>query len=198
MLNDTTLSLYGPIVIMVIALIWAGGRVMYLSLRENVSVLAFMARKKTYAELSAGVTALILDGYLLLRPFIADLDQRVYAFGPSYPRFGIFLMASSILLMILSQLDMGRSWRIGIPAKKEESQSLITSGLYAYSRNPIYVAIMLFIMGAAVLVPGPITIGSFVVTFMLLQRIIEREEAFMAASFGKDYEAYCHEVRRWL
>ncbi len=100
--------------------------------------------------------------------------------------------------MVICQITMGNAWRIGVPSEKEQSQKLITQGLYSYSRNPIYVGVLLFLAGCFVTVPGPITSSSLLLTWLFLNPIIKREEAFMAASFGKEYEAYCHEVRRWI
>ena len=107
-------------------------------------------------------------------------------------------MVLGIGLMIISQLDMGSAWRIGVPEELEASQSLITGGVYGYSRNPIYVAVLIFLAGAAILLPGPLTVGALLGTFLLLRPVISREEAFMTHAFGEDYKHYQKHVRRWI
>jgi len=198
MLQTDALITYGPLAIITVALMWGIGRILYLSLVEKVTVVSFLARKKTPAEIGLGVIAVILDGYLVFRPFIPTLDTLVFAQTSPLPVFGLILMALAIGLMILCQIDMGKSWRIGIPEEIEESQSLITGGVYGYSRNPIYVAILVFLIGAAVLVPGPLTILSVIGTYLLLGPVVQREETFMEKAFGDEFRHYKKHVRRWI
>ncbi|MCK0069035.1 methyltransferase family protein [Kordiimonas laminariae] len=190
--------LWGPVALINIALIWGFSRILFLSRKESVSVLSVLSKKKTLSESMASAVAIVLDGYLLIRPFIPKLDQLVYSFTHPFSVFGVALMALGIGIAILSQIDMGKSWRIGIPENKEDSQNLITGGLYSYSRNPIYVGIMIFVIGATLAVSGPITIFSMLATAILIGKIIEDEEAFMRQSFGEEYDCYCKRVRRWL
>ena len=192
------ITLWGPVALITIALIWGFARILFLSQKEGVSVLSVLSKKKTSTEKMASVVAVILDAYLLIRPFFPSIDPMVYSFTHPFSVFGVILMAFGIGIAILSQIDMGKSWRIGIPENKEDSQSLITGGLYGYSRNPIYVGIMIFVIGAALAVSGPITIFSMLATAILIGKIIEDEEAFMRQSFGEEYECYCARVNRWL
>lgn len=198
MISAQSLALYGPIVIIAIAVLWGLARVSYLARRENVAVLSFLTRKKTIAETMLGLIAILFDGYLILRPFWPEADQLVFAFESPVPVFGVLLMAIGIGLMIISQIDMGKSWRIGVPKELEDSQSLITSGVYSYSRNPIYLAIMMFLIGGAVVAPGPFTIGAVLLTYIFVRQIIEREETFLEQHFGDAFKAYRCKVRRWL
>tara|TARA_R110002096_G_scaffold138856_3_gene292903 strand:+ start:409 stop:1005 length:597 start_codon:yes stop_codon:yes gene_type:complete len=198
MLKNETITLYGPAILILLIVAWGLGRILYLRLREDVSVLTVLRQEKTDAERALAIIAIILDGYLLLRPLIPDLDQWVYTQQSSIPEFGLTIMLFGLFVVLLCQFAMGKSWRIGVPAEKEESQTLITTGFYAYSRNPIYVGILIFLLGCVVTVPGPITILSLVFTAMFVRTIVKNEEVFMAASFGKEFETYCHEVRRWI
>lgn len=193
-----TAFLYGPVMIIAAALAWGLGRIFYLSIRNNVSVLSFIGQRKTAAELGLVIIAIILDGYLLVRPFWPDVDQVVWAQASLNPIFGLLVMGLGVGLMIISQIDMGRAWRIGVPEEREESQNLITGGVYQYSRNPIYVAILMFLTGAAILVPGPLTIASVIFTYLLVGQVIRREEAFLETAFGDEFRHYCQHVRRWL
>jgi len=198
MIDVQTFSLYGPIAIIALALLWGFGRIAYLAKRENVAVLSFLAREKTLPEKLLGLIAVLFDGYLILRPFWPELDALVGLVQSPVPVFGVLLMALGIGLMVISQIDMGKSWRIGVPSELEESQSLITGGVYRYSRNPIYVAIMMFLLGGAVTAPSLFTGGSVIITFFLIQQIIKREEAFLTDAFGDEFQHYCQHVRRWI
>jgi len=198
MANIQMLTDYGPLVLVAVAACWGMARIIYLSRREQVKVLSFLARKKTAAENGLALIAVTLDAYLLARPFFREIDVWVFAQPSPLPVFGLILMGLGIGLMIISQIDMGRAWRIGVPQTIEASQTLITSGVYAYSRNPIYVGIMMFLLGTAILLPGPLTLGAVIATFILMQKIILHEETFMESAFGDQYQHYCRHVRRWI
>lgn len=76
---------------------------------------------------------------------------------------------------------------------------IIDQGLYAHSRNPIYLCFALAQIGVALwanqlailLMVVPAVVGTDRV-------IIRREEAYLTKKFGAPYEAYCAKVRRWL
>jgi|GEM_PF-890529 len=193
-----TISLYGPPFLIGLALLWGFARILYLRQTAGVSVLAVLGRKRSPVEICAGVTAVVLDLYLIARPFWPALDDRVMMQPHGYAHWGVALMAVGILIAVISQVDMGRSWRIGLPDKLDEDQPLITGGLYQFSRNPIYVGIMLFVLGAVVVAPGPLTIASLVLTWIFISLIIRAEEDFLTREFGDAFETYKARVRRWL
>jgi protein-S-isoprenylcysteine O-methyltransferase Ste14 len=93
---------------------------------------------------------------------------------------------------------MGKSWRVGVPADEGDVDMLVTGGLNRFSRNPIYFAIMVFITGAALAAPGPLTVAAIIISFLGLTLIIESEEKYLRARFGQEYEDYVRRVRRWI
>ena len=76
---------------------------------------------------------------------------------------------------------------------------LVTHGAYARTRNPMYLAMALILLGVAITV-GALTALLVPPLFMLIVdlRYIRQEEAMLAELFGKDYLDYCRRVRRWL
>lgn len=192
------IALYGPAALIVLALVWGFARIAYLSRAEDVSVLAFIGRARSGPELVLGAVAIVLDLYLLLRPFVPALDGLAMAGHTPVGHFGVPIMALGVGIAVLSQMDMGKAWRIGVPREAEASQSLVTTGLYRFSRNPIYVGIMLFVAGSAIVIPGPVTILSTIITFVFMNKVIEAEEAFLKDAFGAEFDTYCKQTRRWL
>jgi protein-S-isoprenylcysteine O-methyltransferase Ste14 len=81
----------------------------------------------------------------------------------------------------------------------EESSALVTSGPFAYSRNPIYVGLAVVLLGVAVLL-GTLTPFLVIPVFVALihSRFVLPEEAALAQLFGSQYAAYRDKVRRWL
>lgn len=81
---------------------------------------------------------------------------------------------------------------------REVPRTMIDTGLYAYSRNPIYVADAMILAGCALRwdMAGLILVPAFV--WVITTRFIIGEEAGMRAQFGTAYDAYATRVRRWI
>jgi protein-S-isoprenylcysteine O-methyltransferase Ste14 len=81
----------------------------------------------------------------------------------------------------------------------KNSQLLVTDGLYRFSRNPMYLGMVLVIIGAALLL-GSLTPFGFIIVFVgwIRYRFILREEAMLNAQFGQEWLEYKERVRRWL
>ena len=82
---------------------------------------------------------------------------------------------------------------------RSKPTSLITDGAYAYSRNPIYVAMITLSLGIGILSDTIWMLPTVWLAVRFLARtVIEVEEAFLEAAFGADYVAYKARVRRWI
>lgn len=79
------------------------------------------------------------------------------------------------------------------------STALISNGFYRYSRNPIYLSMVVLLCGEA-LALGSLSPWIVPPLFMLTmeRRFIRYEEAMLAETFGDEYQEYCRRVRRWL
>jgi protein-S-isoprenylcysteine O-methyltransferase Ste14 len=77
--------------------------------------------------------------------------------------------------------------------------ALVTGGLYRWSRNPIYTAMIALQLGAALAADNLwLTILGMPLALVLRYGIIAREERYLAAKFGPTYHAYRQSVRRWI
>lgn len=189
---------FAPIAIIAAAFGWGLARVLYLLLVQNVAVLSLMSQRKSLPEYGLAIVAVLSNAYLLLRPFVPVLDSWAGRQISPAPFWALGVMAFSILLIIFCQHRMGKSWRIGVPETLQTSQKLVTGGIYSLSRNPIYLAVIIYLAGLLLLLPGPFTLVSCLATYVLLRPVIAREEAFMEAAFGDEFRHYKQEVRRWI
>lgn len=142
--------------------------------------------------LSVGVgCAYFFDGsvYSLLAPF-EWLEQAWLVM------LGVILMVIALLIAVVAQGQMGASWRIGVD--HENSTELVNRGLFQYSRNPIFCAIMLSVLGFFLVLPNAITLLIVMLDLLLIEVQIRLEEDRMAALHGDTYAAYCGRVRRWI
>ena len=99
-------------------------------------------------------------------------------------------------VVIVAQVQMGRAWRIGVRAS--DAPLFISHGLFRFSRNPIFVGMMLVGLAAAMasgLWWAWAALAVFVMSCAVQVRI---EEAHLEASFGQPYRAFRATVPRWL
>lgn len=77
--------------------------------------------------------------------------------------------------------------------------TLVTSGVYQYTRNPMYLGMMVVLLGTAITV-GAATALLVPVLFMVIieLRFIRPEEEMLRGLFPEDYAAFCAKVRRWI
>ncbi|MBF8269230.1 MAG: hypothetical protein HW386_939 [Gammaproteobacteria bacterium] len=83
--------------------------------------------------------------------------------------------------------------------KKVAAEHLVTTGIFAHCRNPLYVGNLLILCGLLILYDN-LWAGLAGALFFYLSycAIIMAEEAFLAAKFGDEYQDYCSRVPRWL
>jgi len=79
------------------------------------------------------------------------------------------------------------------------STTLVTSGVFAWTRNPMYLGMLLALGGVALLTRTWMTWPVLIAFFVLIrQQFIVKEEALLVQTFGEAYNGYCAQVRRWL
>lgn len=114
---------------------------------------------------------------------------------PPLPKSATLLMGIGSLIMIISFFSLGKALAVGIP---EENTTLQTKGIYEFSRNPIYVGVFFINIAACIFFPNPVNIACSVYGIYIHHLITLGEEKFLLQRFGKDWEAYRQEVRRYL
>ncbi|SIO27530.1 Protein-S-isoprenylcysteine O-methyltransferase Ste14 [Rhodovulum sp. ES.010] len=82
---------------------------------------------------------------------------------------------------------------------RETPDKLVTTGLYRFSRNPIYLADTAILTGLVLIwdaVPSLVLVPVFMK--LIERRFVRKEEAAIRARFGSEFDAYCARVRRWI
>jgi protein-S-isoprenylcysteine O-methyltransferase Ste14 len=85
------------------------------------------------------------------------------------------------------------------PFEPGKSSSLVTTGIYAVTRNPMYLSLLFVLVGWAVYLSNMATVVviPFFMAYMNRFQIMPEERA-LSSLFGGEFEAYCKRVRRWL
>ena len=102
------------------------------------------------------------------------------------------------LALILISLGLFRRFRTR-PEPWEPSSTLIQSGLYRFTRNPMYLGMAVTSAGVAVFFESILAAVLLVLVVVAIDRlVIAREERYLSRRFGADYDAYRAKVRRWM
>jgi protein-S-isoprenylcysteine O-methyltransferase Ste14 len=109
---------------------------------------------------------------------------------------GVFFCLTGLLLLLWSLISFGQSFRVGIDT--EHPDKLITSGVFAFTRNPIYVAFAFILLGQFLIFSNWILLIYTVAGVWLFHRQALREEEYLKKHYGKEYVAYANRVRRYL
>jgi protein-S-isoprenylcysteine O-methyltransferase Ste14 len=109
---------------------------------------------------------------------------------------GVFVCLAGLLFLFLSLVSFGKSFRVGIDT--EHPAKLITTGVFAVSRNPIYVAFAFILLGQFLIFPNWILLVYMGAAIGLFHRQVLREEDYLKEHYGKEYSEYCNRVRRYF
>jgi protein-S-isoprenylcysteine O-methyltransferase Ste14 len=109
---------------------------------------------------------------------------------------GWLVLSLSLVWLLIAQANMGNSWRIGID--QQNRTDLVSTGLFAVSRNPIFLAMRLNLFGFVLVLPNAATLALLVAGELLIQVQVRLEEAHLTGLHGTAYEQYRSSVRRWL
>jgi protein-S-isoprenylcysteine O-methyltransferase Ste14 len=109
---------------------------------------------------------------------------------------GAIFLATGLVLLVVAQLQMGASWRIGID--ETATPGLIETGLFRFSRNPIYMALLVIVAGYVALLPTLTSLLLWAGAYLGIRLQIYAEEAYLRRSYGEAYDAYARRVGRLL
>jgi protein-S-isoprenylcysteine O-methyltransferase Ste14 len=111
---------------------------------------------------------------------------------------GLLLILVSVLISTGAMLQF-RSAKTQILPNSPTNNALVTNGLYALTRNPMYLSMTVFSLGGALWFGRPVMLLAPVLMFAVANWVfIPFEEAKMARQFGEQFDAYCKRVRPWI
>jgi protein-S-isoprenylcysteine O-methyltransferase Ste14 len=127
-----------------------------------------------------------IDACLLIGAiFIYSFNDKAYQYlvPISYLMKDVFMIVGSILIHLsllwisVAQYQMSNSWRIGID--ENNKTELITKGLFSYSRNPIFLGMIISVAGIFFILPNVLTFFLILSTYIVIQIQIRLEEEFL-------------------
>ena len=108
---------------------------------------------------------------------------------------GVVCLVVGLWLFYRSHADLGTNWSITLQVR--EHHRLITHGVYRRVRHPMYVALLLYSVGQALVLPNWLAGLSYLITFGILFAFrVLAEEKMMLEEFGDEYAAYMVKTKR--
>jgi protein-S-isoprenylcysteine O-methyltransferase Ste14 len=153
----------------------------------------------------------VTSRYFRLMPFLSLTVMVIYLLPNGYYAYiapiywleisavqviGIVVMSVALVLIVVAQSEMGASWRIGVD--HEHETEFVQRGMFKYSRNPIFLGILLSVVGYFLILPNALTLLIMMLDLVLIQVQVRVEEEHLKQVHGKVYTDYCMSVRRWI
>jgi protein-S-isoprenylcysteine O-methyltransferase Ste14 len=134
---------------------------------------------------------------------VGSLKEELAPMAMTIARFFDWFQVAALTYLVclgfgrgLALPAFGDSWRLGID--RETSGPLVTHGVFAWTRNPIYVGLDSFALGTFLVQGRLIFLALALVSVGMLQDQIRREERFLARAYGGAYREYCARVGRYV
>ena len=140
---------------------------------------------------------ILLVAFLILGFVLRAIVPLSFAPEQSVALIGPIIVVMSFVMFFWAITTMRRSG--GSIPTGEPTDTIVHSGPYRYSRNPIYVSMVGLLLGVGVWGNTLWLIGLAVLAaYLLWWGVISREDDYLERKFGSDYISYKSHVRRWL
>jgi protein-S-isoprenylcysteine O-methyltransferase Ste14 len=140
----------------------------------------------------------VLISSLLMVTLAYFLPELSYSWQFSQS-LSIFILITSIVIALLAVYCFKQAKTTVNPTKPENSSTIVDTGIYRFSRNPMYVSFLLIVCAIAIFLQNKaayIVIPIFIIYITRYQII--PEERILVNLFGNNYKVYCGKVRRWV
>ncbi len=103
------------------------------------------------------------------------------------------------VLMVAGNISFRQAKTTVNPMKPESASSLVSSGVYRFTRNPMYLGVLTVLIAWAIFLSSPWALFGLLAFFLYIDRFqIAPEEKALTRLFGTDYATYQTKVRRWI
>jgi protein-S-isoprenylcysteine O-methyltransferase Ste14 len=195
---------YYQVITLIIFLLVFFGRTIWLG-RKGTKVFVLGSGKK-------GVAALLEKSFLVFFPIwlieigIHSLDLNIQflplvTVKPIFKNqiiqvYGAAVIFVGLLVFCLALISFSSSWRVGIDTVSPGG--LITTGVFAVTRNPIFLAMDLYFLGTFLIYSNLFFLMCFVCIALGFQFQIRQEETFLVERYGDHYRKYMAQVSRYI
>ena len=163
-----------------------------MDVEQQQSTASLLLRNLIFTVLQPGLVAVVIPYYILGGEITLKTPSTLLTYS------GILLSTLGLIIMLRCILQFAWEGK-GTLSPIDPTRHLVVRGLYRYSRNPMYVGVMLILIGEAILTQSAslwIYLTIIFIAFNLF--ILIHEEPRLKKDFGQEYLLYCKKVRRWI
>jgi len=118
---------------------------------------------------------------------------------PLQLEISIFILSAGILIFVNPVLQFIKSKTTVNPIQFEDVNKLVTSGIFKYSRNPMYLGMLMIVLSTSIFYLNIYSILTPLLFILWINKFqIKREEEFLIEKFGDEYLSYKKKTRRWI
>ena len=111
----------------------------------------------------------------------------------------VIILIIGLIIIVSPVVDFIKSKTTVNPVKFKNVNRLVTTGIYRYSRNPMYLGMILIIISTTIYYLNFLSVFSPLIFYIWINKFqINREEIFLEEKFGSEYLKYKSKTRRWI
>jgi protein-S-isoprenylcysteine O-methyltransferase Ste14 len=161
-------------------------------MQQQESTASLLLRNLIFTVLQPGLIAGLIPYYIIRGKIDPERAWTLYTY------FGIGVLAVGLIIMLRCILQFAFEGK-GTLSPVDPTRCLVVRGLYRYSRNPMYVGVMMILIGEAIAAQSvSLWIYSAVIFIGFNLFIMLHEEPRLIKDFGEEYMLYRKSVRRWI
>jgi protein-S-isoprenylcysteine O-methyltransferase Ste14 len=157
-------------------------------------VLSLLFRNLIFTILQPGIVAGLVPYWILKSktPVSNDQSLKLYQFA------GEIVFTTGLIIMLYCIINFATRGK-GTLSPIDPTKKLVITGLYKFSRNPMYIGVMIMLIGEAIFFrSADLWIYSAAIFAAFNLFIMFFEEPRLRKDFEKEYEQYCKKTRRWI
>ena len=163
-----------------------------MDVQQQESTTSLLLRNLVFTVLQPGLVAVVIPYYILDGETTLEKPWQLHTY------LGIIVFALGLIVMLRCILQFALEGK-GTLSPIDPTKRLVVRGLYRYSRNPMYVGVMMILIGEAIITKSAtlwIYLSIIFLAFNLF--IMLHEEPRLRKVFGEEYLLYCQKTRRWI
>ena len=135
---------------------------------------------------------ILLISFNIKIPFIFDIIIK----NSYLPYIRLMLCYIGLVIFLIALISFGNSWRVGIDSSNQGK--LVTTGIFKYSRNPIFLFMNIYFIGITLIYPTFLFIIMTLILIIGIHKQILNEEKHLSKTYKEDYQNYKKQTRRYL
>ncbi len=149
-------------------------------------------------KLKVPPVVVFLTSVVLLR-LIQSITSDFQLAVPFGQYVSLFTLSAGIAIALAGVIEFSKYKTTVDPTQPGKASSMVTSGVYRYTRNPMYLGMAVVLFGGVIYYGNPFAILAVLfLVWYLTQFQIKPEEEILKENFGKPYADYTKRVRRWV